>query len=209
MTSAFTRGNPLVPKIYDALCGFEERRGLLEWRLRLVGDVSGEVLEIGAGTGRNLAHYPGNATVYATEFDPLMFGASLPRARVARATVVPLIADAQRLPFADESFDAVIVGLALCSIPDAARAVREVRRVLKPEGTFRFLEHVRDDVGTRRARLQDRVNPVWRFVIGGCNCNRRSADLVANSGFQISVLEKFLMGPSWIAPHVLGEAKLR
>ncbi len=209
MTSTFTRGYSFHAKLYDAICGWEERRGLLEWRHKLVGDVEGDVLEIGAGTGRNLPYYPAGARVFASEFDPVMFNAAAPRARAAQATILPLLADGMRLPFAQDSFDVVVIGLALCSIPNPVAAMAGVRRVLKPEGHFRFLEHVRDAPGSKRARMQDRVNPLWRAVSGGCNCNRRSADLVANSGFVIENLHEFAFGLPHIAPHVLGEARLR
>ena len=209
MSSTFTRGNPLHARLYDAICSWEEKQGLLDWRRNLVGGVTGDVLEIGAGTGRNFAYYPAAACVFASEFDPVMFRAAVPRARSAEAIVVPLLADGMRLPLADGSLDFVVIGLALCSIPNPIAAVSEVRRVLKPAGRFRFLEHVRDAPGTKRARMQDRVNPFWRFVSGGCNCNRRSTDLVANSGFEIASLERFELGLPHVAPHVLGEARLR
>ena len=208
MSSTFTRGNPLHARIYDAISGLQEKHGLLEWRRRLVGDLSGDVLEIGSGTGRNFAHYPVDATVYATEFDPVMFAAALPRAEGAGAGVVPLLADGMRLPFADGAFDVVVIGLALCSIPDPIAAVGEIRRVLKPGGRFRFLEHVRATPGSKRARMQDRVNPFWRAFSGGCNCNRRSADLVANSGLDLTMLVGFELGPPHVKPHVFGEARL-
>ena len=182
---------------------------MLEWRKRLVGDLSGHVLEIGSGTGRNFAHYPGDATVYASEFDPVMFVAALPRARSARASIVPVLADGMRLPFENGVFDTVVIGLALCSIPDPVAAVGEVRRVLKPGGRFRFLEHVRAAPGSKKARMQDRVNPFWRAFSGGCNCNRRSADLVANSGLDLGTLVQFEFGPPHVKPHVLGEATRR
>ena len=209
MSSTFTRGNPLHAKVYDALCGYMERRGLLEWRRRLVGDLTGDILEIGAGTGRNFAHYPAEATVYGSEFDPVMLSAGIARARDARADVLPLLADGSRLPFADHVFDVVVIGLALCSIPDPVAAVGEIRRVLRADGRFRFLEHVRGDPGTKKARMQDRVNPFWRAFSGGCNCNRRSADLVANAGFDLDSLARFEFGLPHTAPHVLGEARLR
>ena len=209
MKSTFTRGNPLHAKVYDAICAWEERRGLLERRLQLVGDLDGDVLEIGTGTGRNLPYYPAGAHVFASEFDPVMLRAAIPRANSARAVVFPLLADGMQLPFSEKRFDVVVIGLALCSIPNPVAAVSEVRRVLKPEGRFRFLEHVRDAPGTKRARMQDRINPLWRAFSGGCNCNRRSADLVANSGFEIDKLQQFAFGLPHIAPHVLGEASLR
>ena len=206
MSSTFTRGVSLHAKIYDALCGWEEKRGLLEWRKRLVGDLEGDVLEIGAGTGRNLRHYPATATVFASEYDPVMLRAAIPRAQRASAPSFLLLADAMKLPAPSGRFDAVVIGLALCSIPDPQAAVSEVRRVLKDDGRFRFLEPVRDSPGSRRARVQDAVNPVWRFVSGGCNCNRKSGELVASAGFDLRRLDEFELGLPHLKPHVLGEA---
>ncbi len=209
MASTFTRGNPIRGAVYDALCSWEERRGLLEWRRALVGDLTGDVAELGAGTGRNLPHYPAGARVTASDFDPVMLGRARRRAHEAAADVTLLVADAQALPFSDASIDVVVVGLVLCSVPHQERALREIRRVLRPGGRFRFLEHVRDADGTRRARIQDAVNPAWRFASGGCNCNRRTGDAIGAAGFEITKINEFQMGIPLLAPHVQGEAVAR
>lgn len=206
MTSTFTRGNPLHARVYDALCGWQEGRGLLEWRLQLVKGIAGDVLEIGTGTGRNLPHYGSGARVFASEFDPVMLSAARSRAVGSQAAVDLLLADAMRLPVRDASVDWVVIGLALCSIPDPERALREVRRVLRRGGHLRFVEHVRDDPDTRRARIQDLMNPVWRFLSGGCNCNRRTEDLIRSSGFEVTQVHQFRLGLSHIAPHIMGDA---
>lgn len=206
MSSTFTRGNPLHARVYDLLCGWEERRGLLEWRIQLVKGVSGDVLEIGTGTGRNLGHYSKNARVFASEFDPVMLAAAIPRARQSAATVDLFLGDAMRLPVKDASVDWVVIGLALCSIPRPELALREVKRVLRKRGQLRFVEHVRDDEGTRRARFQDAFNPAWRFISGGCNCNRRTEDLVKAEGFQVTEVHRFKLGMTHVAPHIMGTA---
>ena len=208
MTSTFTRGVPLHARIYDRLCAFQEKRGLLDWRLRLVEGLQGDVLEIGTGTGRNLAHYDSSARVLATEFDPVMFGVAVPRAEAAQAEVKLCLADGTRLPFGENEFDAVVIGLALCSIPDPQLALAEIARVLKPGGRFRFMEHVRGEDGTLLARVQDIINPAWRVISGGCNCNRRTPELVRASGLELEDLRHFRSGPPWNKPHVLGEARL-
>jgi ubiquinone/menaquinone biosynthesis C-methylase UbiE len=206
VSSTFTRGNPLHARLYDAICGWEERHGLYEWRLQLVEGISGDVLEIGTGTGRNLPHYAKGTRVFASEFDPVMLAAAISRATNAQAGVELLLADAMRLSVKDASVDWVVIGLALCSIPHPDRALGEVKRVLKKRGRLRFVEHVRDDPGTRRARVQDAINPAWRFISGGCNCNRRTEDLVKAEGFRVTEIHRFKLGMAHVAPHIMGEA---
>jgi len=209
MPSTFTRGNPLHARIYDVVCGWCEARGLLEWRQRLVGDLTGPVVEIGAGTGLNLSHYPAGAEVLASDYDPVMLTRARPRAAEAAADVRLLVADAMRLPFADATVSTLVWGLLLCSVPDADAAVAEIRRVLAPGGRVRFVEHVRDDEGTPRAKVQDAVNPVWRALSGGCNCNRRTTERIERAGFTVRELHRFKIGRSHLAPHVMVEATVR
>ena len=206
MGNTFTRGLTLHARLYDVVCGWEEARGLLEWRRKLVGDITGEVLEIGTGTGRNLPYYPAGARVLASEFDPVMLARAPQRAVGAAADVTFMLADAMKLPLRAASVDTVVIGLALCSIPDPRTALEEAKRVLRPGGTLRFVEHVRDDDGTFRARVQDALNPAWRFVSGGCNCNRRTEELVGRSGFRLVDVDRFKVGFPLLAPHVHGRA---
>jgi ubiquinone/menaquinone biosynthesis C-methylase UbiE len=209
MASSFTRGLALHARIYDVVCGWEERHGLLEWRKTLVGDLTGDVVEIGAGTGLNLPHYPAGARVVASDYDPVMLSRAVPRARSAPADVTLLVADAMVLPFAEGSADMVVIGFMLCSVPDPDRALAEVRRVLKPGGRLRFAEHVRARDGTVLARVQDVINPVWRVVSGGCNANRRTLDRARAAGFEVDRLHEFELGLPHIKPHVFVEASLR
>jgi ubiquinone/menaquinone biosynthesis C-methylase UbiE len=179
---------------------------LLDLRRELVGDLAGRVVELGAGTGLNLPHYPRGAEVLASDLDPVMLRRAVPRARAAAADVTLFVADAQRLPLADESVDTLVCGLLLCSVPDPDAAVQEFRRVLKPDGRLRVVEHVRDEEGSRRAKIQDLVNPAWRFFSGGCNCNRRTAERIEGADFTIAELERSKVGWTHLAPHVLLEA---
>lgn len=206
MASTFTRGCALHARIYDVICGWCENQGLLEWRQRLVGELSGEIIELGAGTGLNLPHYPPGARVWASDYDPVMLRRAVPRAREADADVSLFVADATSLPFPDASLDAVVWGLMLCSVPKQRRAIDEVRRVLKPGGRVRFIEHIRDRDGTRRAKVQDLVAPAWRAFSGGCNCNRRTHEAIAGAGFELAGSDRFMIGRSHLAPHVLVEA---
>ena len=210
MTSTFTGGSAFRARLYDRICSFEEKRGLLGWRRQLVGGLSGDVVELGAGTGLNLVHYPADAHVLASDRDPVMLARAIERGRDAAAEVTLFVADAQgRIPLKDDSTDLVVSGLVMCSIPKPEVALEEVARILRPGGTFRFMEHVRAADGTFRGRFQDAINPVWRRISGGCNCNRRTVETVEGAGFEIRAHQPFKLGPSHVAPHVLVEAVLR
>jgi ubiquinone/menaquinone biosynthesis C-methylase UbiE len=207
MASTFTRGMSLHAQVYDLVCGHMESIGLLEWRKALVGDLTGTAVELGCGTGKNLPHYPAGATVYASDYDPVMLSRAVERAGESAADVHLFVADAMRLPLADASVDTVVVGLMFCSVPEPDQALHEVRRVLRPGGALRLVEHVRDSEGTLRARIQDTVNPVWKLISGGCNANRRTAEKVEELGFEVDSLRRFQLGHSHLAPHVMVEAR--
>lgn len=207
--ATFTGGSSLRARLYDGICGWEERRGLLEWRRVLVGDLDGEVVEVGAGTGKNFAHYPAGARVIASDYDPVMLERARVRAAEATAEIEVMVADAMSLPYRDGSVDTLVIGLMLCSVPDPRAVLSEARRVLTPTGSLRFMEHVRDEDGSIRARVQDAINPAWRFVAGGCNANRRTLDTVESCGFEVVNLYRFKLGLPHLAPHVLAEAVVR
>jgi ubiquinone/menaquinone biosynthesis C-methylase UbiE len=174
------RGVEQIPWLYDAICAFAEWRGLGRWRRWLTGGARGRTLDLGCGTGRNLPLFPPG--VRAVGLDPSWD--SLARAR-RRAPGTPLVqGSAEALPFRDGSFDTVVSGLVLCSVPDPARGLAEVRRVLGAGGTLRALEHVR---ATRawRARVQDAIQPAWTWFAGGCRPNRDTERLVEAAGFLI------------------------
>jgi ubiquinone/menaquinone biosynthesis C-methylase UbiE len=174
------RGLEQIPWFYDAFCALAERFWLGEWRRWLVTDVRGVVLDVGCGTGRNLPLYERGARV--TALDPAWD--SLLRAR-RRAPGTPLVqASAEALPFRSGSFDTVVSGLVFCSVPDARRGLVEVRRVLGPGGTLRMIEHVRS-TKPWKARLQDRLEPFWVRLSGGCHPNRDTEHAVEESGFSI------------------------
>ena len=170
-----------------------ERGRLGTWRRELVGPVEGNVLEIAAGTGLNFPHYRAGAVVVATEPDWRMLERARDRAARAGATIVLVAADALALPFRDRSFDTVVVGLGLCTIPSPPRALAELRRVLRLGGVARLLEHVRVEsivVG----RMQDLLTPIWRRLAGGCRLNERSVDSVRRAGFRIDGLRSHMRG---------------
>ena len=185
---------------------------LMDWVLRgerfqterrlLLTPVHGVVLEIGFGTGLNLPHYPTTVTALHTAAPP---PPSPPRAAVpvAQASFPVHIqhVSAERLPYDDASFDYAVSTFTLCTIPDPARALRDIRRVLKPDGHFLFLEHGRSD-DPLIARWQDRLNPLQHGLACGCNLNRRIDRLVLDAGLRLEQLDRYCL-PG--VPRVGGE----
>jgi SAM-dependent methyltransferase len=176
------RGVERIPWLYDACCAVCERFGLGRWRRWLVDGAEGSVLDIGCGTGRNLPLYRPGVRVVGLE--PL--AEALARAR-RRAPGVPLVqGDAHALPFRAGAFDTVVSGLVFCSVLDVPRGLAEVKRVLRPGGALRMLEHVRA-TGGFKARMQDRWQPLWTRLTGGCHWNRDTESAVERAGFRIGV----------------------
>jgi ubiquinone/menaquinone biosynthesis C-methylase UbiE len=174
------RGLEQVPWLYDLGCAVAERAGLARWRRALAAGARGRVLDLGCGTGRTLPVLPPGTRPVGV--DPVL--AALRRAR-RRAPAVPLVqARAEALPFRDGVFDTVVSGLVFCSVDEPARGLAEVRRVLGPSGTLRMLEHVRAETAWG-AWLQDRVQPAWTRVTGGCRPNRSTEATVEAAGFRI------------------------
>ena len=115
-------------------------------------------------------------------------------------------APAEEIPFDDASFDHVVSSLVLCTVRDLSRSLSETRRVLKPEGTFRFMEHVRNDESRFWGTVQDAIAPAWRWVAAGCNPNRRTREAIEQSGFRIEWIEETRIGPG--TPAIYGVARL-
>ena len=196
-------------RLYDLLFKAIEENGLRDARRDLVAPLSGRVLEVGAGTGLNLAHYPEAVTeLVLTEPEDAMARLLERRPEAARAAVVRASADA--LPFPDAHFDAVVCTLVLCSVPRPDAALAEIRRVLKPGGRVVFVEHVRSP-DARRARWQDRLNRPWRAFNVGCNCNRDTQAAIRASGLDVVALEtrRFEGMPALASPQIVGAAVRR
>jgi ubiquinone/menaquinone biosynthesis C-methylase UbiE len=183
-------GHRIFAAIYDRLLDESERKGLADMRAKLLAGARGRTLELGAGTGINLEHYPPAVTeLVLTEPDPHM--AKRLRARMDEQSlgIAVEVAEvgAERLPFEDASFDTVVSTLVLCTVDNPKAAVAEAHRVLKPGGALLFIEHVRDGEGSSRARWQDRLERPWGWVAGGCHPNRDTAGVLAASFNDVNV----------------------
>jgi ubiquinone/menaquinone biosynthesis C-methylase UbiE len=172
------RGVEQIPWLYDALMALAPR--IERWRGELVADARGRVLEVGCGTGRGLPDYDSSVDLFALD---LNFG-SLYRARRRRHDADLICASAEAIPFADDSFDCVVSSLVFCSVPDADRGLRELKRVLRPDGRLLMLEHVQAR-SRFWARVLNTMQPAWTMVTGGCYPNRDTVAAVERAGFVI------------------------
>jgi SAM-dependent methyltransferase len=190
----------IFPHILDWSAGSRE---FGEYRRRALEPARGETLEIGFGTGLNLPYYPeAVARLTAIDSENMLEDRVEKRLAARRIPVTRMRLDAQgRLPFEDHAFDTVVTTLTLCSIPDAAAALAEMRRALKPDGRFVFFEHGRSD-DPKVARRQDRFNPIQKIIAAGCNMNRKIDAMIENAGFEITALDRFSL-PN--APRILAE----
>jgi len=177
----------LMSAVYDRFMLAAEEACLVEWRGELLAGLAGEVLEIGAGTGANLPHYPAAVTrLVLTEPDRHMLARLRERAtREARRGVELRGAPSDALAFPAASFDAVVSTLVLCSVTDLDSTLREVLRVLRPGGAFVFLEHVAAEDRPSRLLWQQRVEPFWKHIAGNCHLTRRTGAAIRRAGFEV------------------------
>ena len=169
---------------------------LQPFRQHVVGAAEGRVLEIGVGSGLNFPHYGAAVgSVIGLEPSAELLRMARPRARAAPVPITLLDASAEAIPLDTGSVDTVVTTWSLCTIPNASCALAEMRRVLRPGGAFLFVEHGRaPEAGV--ARWQDRLDPFWSYLAGGCHLNRKMDDLVAAAGFRIETLQNSrLPGP--------------
>jgi ubiquinone/menaquinone biosynthesis C-methylase UbiE len=201
------RGMGFTAWFYDSFLALGERRGMAAQRAELLAQARGRVLEIGAGTGLNLPHYPQHLDELVLTEPQSAMAAGLHKRIAGLARPVTVVeAGAQELPFPDASFDTVVSTLVLCTVPDADAAITEIRRVLKPGGRFLFIEHVLAD-GERLARWQHRLAPAWKVFGDGCNCNRETIAML-ESGMRLgdTRVARWSGMPSIVHPLVVGEA---
>jgi ubiquinone/menaquinone biosynthesis C-methylase UbiE len=192
---------------YDRQIAKTEEAGLRELRRGLLAAASGQVLEIGGGTGANLPFYgPGVESLTITEPETPMVRRLERHAREQAPLARVLRAPAEDLPFDDGTFDVVVSTLVLCGVSDQPRALRQIRRVLRPGGRLLFLEHVRSG-DARLARRQDRMNWLNRLVVC-CDCNRPTLSSIRQAGFAVGEVEHGTLpkAPSFVSPLIIGSA---
>ena len=200
------REHPVFARFYEWISPKLDEAGERDHRIEVVSGARGRVLEVGSGNGLNFEHYRDTNLVVALEPEPTMLRIAARRAREAPVPVRFVRGVGERLPFADGSFDTLVVSLVLCSVRDPRRAVAELARVLRPGGELRYLEHVRSasPVG---ALVQDAMTPVWSLFSGGCHPNRDTTATLRGAGFHVEG-RRFPFGPPTPArPHVLGVAR--
>jgi ubiquinone/menaquinone biosynthesis C-methylase UbiE len=203
--------HPVFARVYDRLSAKTEEAGQTEHRRELLAGLSGRVLEVGAGNGLNFAHYPEAVTeVVAVEPEPFLRTRAGESAKAANVPIRVVDGVADRLPVEDESIDVAIACLVLCSVPDQAVALAELRRVIRPGGELRFYEHVLAE--TRGfARFQQASNAVWPLLAGGCHPNRRTGVAIERAGFEIESCRRFDFRPvlfeAPVTPRILGIAR--
>lgn len=193
---------------YDRVMTGTEHAGLSAIRHELLSEATGRVLEIGAGTGLNLAHYPAEAAeLVLTEPEEPMARRLRRRVSQAGRTAQVVRVPSERLPFDDASFDSVVSTLVLCTVPDLEATLRELRRVLRPGAALLFLEHVRaDDPGL--ARWQDRLQPLWVHIGNGCHCNRATLAAIEGAGLKVERVkhDRLPKAPAIVRPMIVGRA---
>ena len=188
----------ILPKVLDLLCGSSP---INYQRKKIVPKVSGNVLEIGIGSGLNLPHYNVSNISNITALDPAEELTNIAKKRISELDLdIDVInCGAEEIPLESKSFDSILVTYTLCSIENLDDSMREIRRVMKDDGTLFFCEHgIAPDLKTKN--WQNRINPIWKRLMGGCNINRDIPEIISNSKLEITDLETmFLPGTPRIA----------
>lgn len=206
-----SHSHPIFARVYARVADAMDEHGGAELRDRLVDGLAGTVIEVGAGDGRNFAHYPAAVDrVIAVEPEPTLRHRAERAAAAAPVEVLVVDGVDEALPCDDDSVDAVVFSLVLCSVPDQGRALAEARRVLRPDGQLRVFEHVRaDGVAARVQDLLDRT--VWPRFTAGCHTGRDTGAAIRAAGFMFDELDEFAFPDSWLpsptSRHLLGRAR--
>jgi len=200
----------LMAAVYDRFMRGSEEACLSKWRAELLRDLSGEVLEVGAGTGSTLGLYPKTvARLVMAEPDPSMRAKLAAKPKPAAVEISDASLDA--LPFKNASFDAVVCSLVLCSVRDQRAALAEIARVLRPGGRLVFLEHVAADGKPSRLKWQRRIEPVWKHLMGNCHLTRRTEAAIAAAGLDIERIQRESIRKALpiVRPSIRGTARKR
>ena len=200
----------LTAFFYDSVMAKTEAACLRQWRHGLLDKVSGEVLEVGAGTGANIGFYSEKVTgLVLSEPDRHMrrrLQQKLDHRNPANIRIIG--GTAEKIDLADESVDYVVSTLVCCSVSDLKSSLNEFRRVLRPGGGLVFLEHVAAAEGSSRRRWQNRINPIWKTLMGNCHLNRETEQAIVTAGFDIVQIERESMrkAPPIVRPTIRGLA---
>jgi ubiquinone/menaquinone biosynthesis C-methylase UbiE len=209
MADLSTFQHPRFARMYERISAESEQRGTAEHRVRALAGLVGHVIEVGAGNGMNFAHYPDTVDeVLAVEPEDRLRALAEQAAGRAPVPVRVVAGHAEALPAGDGTYDAAVVSLVLCSVPDVAGALAEIRRVIGPGGELRFFEHVRSDQPWF-GLLQDVVTPLWSRAGGGCHLIRDTAAAIRAAGFDIEQLDRVSYSPLRFVPahaHIVGRA---
>jgi ubiquinone/menaquinone biosynthesis C-methylase UbiE len=203
--------NPFFARWYSRMMEREDP-AQVEHRREALAGLAGRVFELGAGTGSNFEHYPeAVTTLVAAEPEPYLRERAREAAAASPIDVEVVDGVADDLPFEDESFDAAVVCLVLCTVPDQARALAELRRVIRPGGELRFYEHVHARRQPLRAFLEiiDRTK-IWPLIGGGCHPTRDTLGGIEGAGFAVENVREFSYSPSPVIPaipHIVGAAR--
>jgi ubiquinone/menaquinone biosynthesis C-methylase UbiE len=205
------RNHPLFARMYARMAADFEAKGAREHRTEALAGLAGRVVELGAGTGINFRHYPTTVTeVVAVEPEPYLRSIATEAAGEAAVPITVVDGHAEHLPLEDASCDAAVASLVLCSVPDQAAALAELRRVIRPGGELRFYEHVRSE-RPGLARAQRALDVVWPILGGGCHASRPTLDVIEVAGFEVETVRRFSFRPSLVvapvAPHIVGQAR--
>jgi ubiquinone/menaquinone biosynthesis C-methylase UbiE len=203
--------HPLFARVFDRISRKAEEAGQAEHRREMLQGLSGRVIEVGAGNGLNFKHYPDTvAEVIAVEPEGYLRERAQESAQHATVPIRVVDGLADHLPVDDESLDAGVASLVLCSVADQARALAELRRVLRPGGELRFYEHVVSDK-SGFARFQRVVGHGWPLFAGGCHPDRDTASAIRRVGFDVEQLREFDFRPGLlelpVTPRILGIAR--
>ena len=195
----------ILPKLLDFCCGME---GFQNKRSQIVPLAHGRILEIGIGSGLNFDHYNFDKVEEIIGVDPAVSSVAMARSRSSQynSKISFIESSAESIDLESSSFDCVVIGYSLCTIPDPLKALAEARRLMKPEGSLFFMEHgLAPEKNIQK--WQHRLTPGWKKIGGGCNLNRDIENLISTSGFQFkSLSKKYIKGPKIAAFQYYGEA---